>query len=498
MRSDGRALLPVLVAVLVIGLIVGAGFGWTMARRSHRTAQLSNARNELAASISAAERKVSPAVVTLDVAGRLIHAPGQLRLNGAQPSPPRLSHSQGTGLIVDPRGYIVTNRHVVRRAARIAVHLNGDERTYYAKLVGEDAETDLAVVKITVPRPLPTAALADSARVDVGDWVVAIGSPFGLSDTVTAGIVSALHRAMDPRRQFAEFIQTDAPINPGNSGGPLVNLAGEVVGINTAIYTESDSYSGIGFALPSDIVRRVVPELIRQGHVTRASIGVYFESKLSSAVRRIYGLNSGVPITQVVPNGPAAKAGLVAGDVITSFNGVPISSAVALIHAVEFYPVGTTARIGFLHDSQPRTAPRQVIVTVADRDHLYASAPAPRKPTPAAAARPAAAQTEAEFGMALETDGKGRGVRVMAVAPDSFADHIGINAGDLILEINRRPISNRRAWDAFASHLAPGSDVAMLLRRSGRQGGSSRWLVGGIVPPPLMAAAAGQGGGGQP
>jgi serine protease Do len=207
--------------------------------------------------------------------------------------------SLGSGVIVDSKGYIVTNRHVVEKADRIRVRLQDDNPAFPghdAKLIGMDQETDLAVIKIDMDRALPAAKLGNSEGMEVGDWVLAIGSPFGLQETVTAGIVSAKGRNIVPNRQFQSFIQTDAAINPGNSGGPLVNMAGEVIGINTAILTETSSYAGVGFAMPSNTVTTVYNQLIGPEHrVSRGSIGIEFAAQPNPAIARVYG--SGVTVS---------------------------------------------------------------------------------------------------------------------------------------------------------------------------------------------------------
>src|ERR1041384_7329074 len=201
--------------------------------------------------------------------------------DGRQEAPPSAERSLGSGVIVDRKGFILTNNHVVDQATKIQVQLNGETQKYNAKLVGVDEETDLAVIKIEAPRELPVAKLGNSDGVQPGDWVLAIGSPFGLNATVTAGIISAKDRG-GVGKQFQRFLQTDAAINPGNSGGPLVDLAGEVIGINTAIIPGSRGYEGVGFALPSSVAINVYNQLIQQGRVTRGSIGVSFQEDLGT------------------------------------------------------------------------------------------------------------------------------------------------------------------------------------------------------------------------
>src|SRR6185437_1719346 len=374
----------------------------------------------------------------------------------------------------DASGYIVTNRHVVNRAQQISVSVPGDSRVYYAKLVGMDSETDLAVIKIAAAHPLPTARLGDSRQLQVGQLVVAIGSPFDLDGSVTAGIVSALHRAVDPDQQFENFIQTDAAINPGNSGGPLLTLDGQVVGINTSIYTATDGYQGVGFALPSELVAEVVPQLERQGHVTRGSIGVYFESALDPAVRRVYHVDSGVPISQVAPKGPAAAAGIQAGDVITSLDGAPTADGASLMNAVEFLPLGRKLSVGYIHDGSARTAK----VTVMDRDQIYPDL-APQPPRP----QPQLPDAGPDLGLSVKDAASSGGALVTDVASDSFADGMGIRPDDVITEVNRQPVRSRADLDRLLRAIPKGSDLALLLRRPYGDGTDSRWLVGGTLPP---------------
>ena len=232
----------------------------------------------------------------------------------------RVRESLGSGFIVDPKGYIITNNHVVEKADKIYVKLSTDPDTQDlgrpAHVIGVDKATDLAVIKIDTNTPLPTVKMGNSDTAQVGDWVEAIGSPFALSQTVTAGIISAKNRTIEPGAsgQFQHFIQTDAAINPGNSGGPLLNMNGEVIGVNTAIYTQSAGYQGIGFAMPSNTVVEVYNDLIGASHkVTRGSIGIRFNQGLSGAVNRVYGFKNGVLVQQVQPGGPAEKAGLKVG-----------------------------------------------------------------------------------------------------------------------------------------------------------------------------------------
>src|ERR1700688_4347853 len=256
--------------------------------------------------------------------------------DGRQEGPPQAERSLGSGVIVDKRGYILTNNHVVEQATKIQVQLSGNNQTKYtAKVVGVDEDTDLAVIKIDAEKELPTAKLGNSDGVQVGDWVLAIGSPFGLNSTVTAGIISAKDRS-NVGHQFQRFIQTDAAINPGNSGGPLVNMAGEVIGINTAIYPGSRGFEGVGFALPSNTAINVYNQLVTAGKVTRGSIGITFQEQHgnNSILMKELGAPYGIVVEAVEPGSPAQKSGLQAGDVITTVNGQPVHTGADLVNPI--------------------------------------------------------------------------------------------------------------------------------------------------------------------
>src|SRR5207245_160532 len=276
--------------------------------------------------------------------------------------------SLGSGVNVDKKGYILTNNHVVEQATKIQVQLHGESIRYTAKVIGTDEETDLAVIKIEVNRDLPTAKLGNSDGVQVGDWALAIGSPFGLQATVTAGIISAKDRGIGPK-QFQRFLQTDAAINPGNSGGPLVDLAGEVIGINTAIITGSRGYEGVGFALPSTTAISVYNQIVQQGRVTRGSIGVSFteERGTNPITLKELGAQNGVVIEGVEPGSPAEKAGLKAGDVITTVNGKAVKTGNDLVNPIAQAPIGSKLRLGYVRDrTQKETA-----ATVEDRTRVF-------------------------------------------------------------------------------------------------------------------------------
>src|SRR6201998_1943983 len=291
--------------------------------------------------------------------------------DGRQEGPPQAERSLGSGVIVDKRGYILTNNHVVEQATKIQVQLNGDATRYTAKLVGVDEDTDLAVIKIDANKELSTAKLGNSDGVQVGDWVLAIGSPFGLQATVTAGIISAKDRSGigGQNHQFQRFLQTDAAINPGNSGGPLVDLAGEVIGINTAIITGGRGYEGVGFALPSSTAINVYDQIIKQGRVTRGSIGVSFEEDKSTNPITLKSLGApyGVVIESVQAGSPAEKAGLKGGDVVTSVNGQAVKTGNDLVNPIAQAPIGSKVKLNYVRDRQQKEA----VATVEDPTRVF-------------------------------------------------------------------------------------------------------------------------------
>jgi serine protease Do len=393
--------------------------------------------------------------------------------------------SLGSGVIVDSKGYIVTNRHVVEKADRIRVKLQDENPAspgHDAKVIGMDQETDLAVIKIDMDRPLPAAKLGNSDGMEVGDWVLAIGSPFGLQETVTAGIVSAKGRSIVPNRQFQSFIQTDAAINPGNSGGPLVNMAGEVVGINTAILTETSSYAGVGFAMPSNTVTQVYNQLIGPEHrVSRGSIGIEFSAQPNPAIARIYG--SGVTVSNVVSGSPADQAGLKIGDTITSVDGKDVKSGDDLVADIASRKPGSKAKLAFVRNGKKEDA----TVTIADRSKLFAarlgeedenqSEEAPKASKVGVTVRAITADLADRLGIAA-----GRGVVVQDVKQGSFAEDLGLNRGDVILEVNKQPVNNPDDFMKIESSLKSGQDVVFLVRPRGARAQDGTIFLAGTLP----------------
>jgi serine protease Do len=388
----------------------------------------------------------------------------------------------GSGVIVDGKGYIITNRHVIEGADRIKVHLTDDPigQNYDAKVIGQDQETDLAVIKIEPKRALSFAKLGNSDSEVVGNWVLAIGSPFGQEGTVTAGIISAKGRNIVPGRQFQSFIQTDAAINPGNSGGPLVNMDGEVIGINTAIFTQgfSQGYMGIGFAMPSNTVATVYNQLIGAEHrVIRGSIGVLFNAQANPAVERIYG--QGVTISEVTPKGPSEGAGLKPGDTITAIDGKKIKNGDELVADIITRKPGTKVKIDYMRDGKPQSAS----VTVTDREKLFpGTETGEEQGGPEAPAESKLGLTVQDLTAAMkERLGVDHGVVITAVKPGSWADDNNFNVGDVILQINRQPVNNEADFKRVQAGLKSGQDVVCMVHQGGRRGGGTIFL-GGTLP----------------
>ena len=395
--------------------------------------------------------------------------------------------SLGSGVILNANGYIMTNFHVVDKADRIRVKLFDEPATvlHEARIVGVDRETDLALIKIDPPKdkPLTAARLGDSDKMNVGDWVLAIGSPFDLEATVTAGIVSAKGRNLPGGRQFQSFIQTDAAINPGNSGGPLVSMNGEVIGINTAIYTQSFGYQGVGFAMPSNVVRDVYEQLRTGDHkVARGSIGVEFSAVPNPAVLRIYGAKNGVPITNVRPDSPAAKAGLQGEDTITAVNGKPIKSGDELVNLISATRPGNKLNVTYLRNGQEK----QATVVVADRAKLFNDRtdqpddpPAESEPAPTKlgiTVKPVTPEMAERMGTP-----EGKGVQVTDVKPDSFGDDIQLQPGMIILKVNKQPVNSEEDFRKATSQLKSGQDVVFLVR-AGRGPNGGNTFISGTLP----------------
>src|SRR6201993_4779653 len=377
--------------------------------------------------------------------------------------------SLGSGVIVDAKGYILTNRHVVEKADRIRVRFEDDPPgvQHDAKVIGTDQETDLAVIKVEVDHPLPAAKMGNSDGMQVGDWVLAIGSPFGQAGTVTAGIVSAKGRDIVPGRQFQTFIQTDAAINPGKSGGPLVHINCEGIGINTAILSETNAYAGVGFALPSKTVVDVYNQLTGPEHkVSRGSIGIMFDAVENPAIARVYGSGSGVPISSVVAGSPADQAGLKVGDTITTVDGKKVSKGSELVSDIASRKPGSKVTLGFLRKGKPQ----ETAVTIADRAKRFASRlgedqdnedeNAPKQSKFGVTVRKVTPEMADRLDMPT-----GKGVIVQDVKPNSFAEDVNLGRGDIILEVNKQTVNTEEEFARIESNMKSGQDVVFLVRQ---------------------------------
>src|SRR5690348_8203510 len=401
------------------------------------------------------------------------------------------TEGSGTGFIVDKNGYLITNQHVVENADRIKVRLMGDEIEYRARIVGIDSETDLAVLKIDVKHPLVPVQMGNSDSVQVGDWVIAIGSPFGLQATVTAGIVSAERTSRDlpGARQFQDFLQTDAAINPGNSGGPLLNTRGEVIGVNTMIATRSGSYEGIGFALPANAAVKVYNDIIRQGRVVRGSIGVRWSPGVSQKdTLEAFGLDHGVLVEDVAPSGPAGKAGMKPDDIIVAMGDHPVKDGEELVKKVADMPIGTPAT--FTVDRNGKRL--DLTMAVAERAMVWRGeaqfSESRQAPMPARSVNPS------KFGITimrltekerqeLAIDDKS-GVKVVSVDPGSFAEDIGLHEGDAILSVNRQSVTSPDEVMKVQATFKPGQAVALRIARvpAGHRGQPQRTYLAGRLP----------------
>ena len=502
----GLLVLVTLGIGILIGTIVSVGVKGQEKKSSAEATPLSvPSPKQMSNQFSQIAKALEPAVVnintesTIKPSARRRGAPGGEEEGGENPfgdffdkffgndnAGPIRERSLGSGVLVDSKGYIVTNRHVVEKADRIRVRLQDDPPgvQHDAKVVGSDQETDLAVIKIDVDHALPTAKLGNSDGMQVGDWVLAVGSPFGLQATVTAGIVSAKGRNIVPNRQFQSFIQTDAAINPGNSGGPLVNMDGEVIGINTAILTDTNAYAGVGFALPSNTVAQVYNQLTGPEHrVQRGSIGIEFNAQENPAISRVYGVQSGITISSVVAGSPADRAGLKVGDTIVSVDGKPIKNGDELVADIASRKPGTKVNLGFIRSGKKDEA----AVTVADRAKLFASRlgdeeeggaeSAPKQSKFGVTVRPLTPELADRLNVPST-----KGVVVQDVKPGSFGDDIGLTRGDIILEINKQPVNNEDDFDHIQSSLKSGQDVVFLVRQRGGGRNDGTIFLAGTLP----------------
>jgi serine protease Do len=469
-KLSGRA--RALVFAMALALAPGAGLltgGVAFGQQSQlpSPAQLSRTFVEVA-------KQVKPAVVHVEVEQQSRQSsmrmpegfpqiPGFPPFGGAQP---RRQRGSGSGVIISQDGYILTNNHVAGEADQIKVKL-ADGREMKAKLIGADPETDIAVIKVDA-QGLPYAKLGDSSKLEQGEWVIALGSPFGLQQTITAGIVSATGRDIPGAGPYVNFIQTDASINPGNSGGPLVNMNGEVIGINTMIFSRSGGSEGIGFAVPSTVVSNVHAQLIKSGKVTRGYLGVLLQDVTPAIARSVgYDGEGGALVGDLAEaSSPAAKAGLRSGDVIIEFDGKPIKSRRELTQVVADTPVGKAARVKYVRDGRVETA----TITLAERP---GSNDADRqemggRQEPGTGKLGVSVDTvTAEVARELKLK-RASGAVVMSVQPNSPAAEAGLQQGDVIHRIDRTPVATADDLIRGIRALGNQKEVVLQIERGGQ------------------------------
>jgi len=368
----------------------------------------------------------------------------------------------GSGVIVSPDGYIITNHHVIDGARELTVTLP-DKREFKGKVIGTDPKTDLALIKVDA-QGLPSVPWGDSAKLQVGEYVLAVGNPFGLNSTVTLGIVSALGRGRMGITQYEDFIQTDAAINPGNSGGALVNARGELIGINTAIFSRTGGYQGVGFAVPASMAQPVYDSLVKTGKVVRGYLGVGIQ-EVTQDLAKLFGLKQtqGALVSDVNEDSPAEQAGIKQGDIIIGYQGSLVQDAVALQRAVTRTPVGTKATAKVVRNGHEM----DLTVTIGEQPDSTKIARADQgsseHPLAGVAVQELDRQTAHELGLTKKT----QGVVVMDVEPDSLASQAGLMPGDVIREINKQPVKSVKDYEKIMSSLKKDQQALLLINRQG-------------------------------
>src|SRR6266550_49790 len=495
-RTILRKLRVWIVALATVCLLAGMGIGAMLSGRptvAQNEMQIARAPEALSASFAEIARRVEPAVVNIEtIAATPELAEKDLGEKDDQMNPlldmfrrqsRRPSRGVGSGFIVSPKGYILTNEHVVEGSSRIIIGLQSGEK-YRGKVIGVDEETDVAVVKIDVPHDLPTVTLGDSNAAQVGDWVLAMGSPFGLDQTVTAGIISKKERETPGSlSNFQRFLQTDAAINRGNSGGPLVNMRGEVIGINSQIATSTGDYNGIGFALPASEANFVYRQIVDQGKVRRGYLGVTLDS-VKDEFARVYGLAEAkgaiILDVQQTKDGqatPAAKAGLQSNDIVVEFNGQAIANAQDLIQRVAGSPVGQSVALTYLRERDNKFEKHAADVVLGERPALQQLREPDDLPRPKSKDSDPKGNglhlgiTLAELTQPLVADKHLAGVRglyIKEVDPSGLAAEVrGINGqptlieGDVITRINRVPVTALADFQRVINSLKPGDPVVI-------------------------------------
>ena len=459
MRDTGRHLIG---GMVVLGLL----WGGPLAIAAEKQAP-SSVLSDLQSQIRSTASKVTPAVVniasTVVVRDPLFGDEGLPFGLFAQPAP-RRQYGQGSGVIVSADGYIVTNNHVVADAVDVEVLL-ADRRQFKGHVVATDPKTDVAIVKIEA-HGLPIVSWGDSSHLTVGDFVLAIGNPLGLNQTVTFGIVSAVGRADVGVADYEDFIQTDAPINPGNSGGALVNVKGELVGINTAIASTTGGSVGVGFAIPSNMARAAMQSLLKTGRVVRGFLGANTQD-VTPLLGKILKLPDvkGVIVTDIFPKGSAEKAGLKRGDVILRFGGKDVVDSGRLRNAIALAPIGSKHKLDLIRDNKPLQV--ELVVQEAPRERTKRAAAVAHgvtmgHPLGGMLVEEVTPPVARQLGLTSAT-----GVVVTAVEEGSLAEAAGISMGDQILEVNRKPVPDLEAYQHLVEPIKPKDLTLLLINRQG-------------------------------
>jgi serine protease Do len=376
--------------------------------------------------------------------------------------------SLGSGVIVSEDGYIVTNNHVVEQSSDIRVTLF-DKRTFKARVIGADPKTDMAIIKIEATG-LPVAPWGDSEKLQVGEFVLAIGNAFGLHHTVTMGIISAVGRADVGIADYEDFIQTDAAINPGNSGGPLVNIKGDIIGINTAIFSKTGGYQGIGFAVPSNMVMIVKDQLLKEGKVTRGWLGVTIQ-ELTPEIAKKFGLKTteGVLVSDVAKNSPAYKAGITAGDIIIDFNARKITDVGMLRNLVAQSKIGSESTVTFIRQGKEYRTKVTIVELPVDNSETPNRPSQNQEISSNALSGITVTDLSTSLSKQLGVDKEEKGVVIMKIEPDTSADEGGLRKGDIIQEIDRQRITNLTEFNRALSRLNTDEPVLLLINRNGRK-----------------------------
>jgi serine protease Do len=461
-----------LMALIMAAALVAAGYGISPAVKGNdipvpEVAKISETPM-VPANFSDLAEKVRPGVVNIQVvktvknAGYGVPFPFRTPFGDffgpfSDENPHRIPEQQGvgSGFVISSDGYILTNNHVINDATQIKIKLS-DGKEYDAKVVGRDPKTDLALLKAERASNLRPLQLGDSDSLKVGNWVVAIGSPFGLEQTVTAGIVSAKGRVIGSG-PYDNFIQTDASINPGNSGGPLLNTEGQVVGINTAIFSQSGGNVGIGFAIPVNMAKEIVPQLEENGHVTRGWLGVGIQ-KITPELAKSFGLKDekGALVSQVVKGGPADKAGIETGDVIVEFDGKKVSDMNDLPRVVASTPVGKTVAVKVLRGGN--WVDREVKIAEMEQKEEVANV-STRKPLGMTVQN---ITPQIAKGLGLKSEA---GVVVASVVPGSPAAEADIRSGDVIQQVNKKPVKDVEDFKTKIENSKDQESILLLIQR---------------------------------